>query len=139
MRMAFQLAIKNGISHPFSDKKRNAGWKLFHKFMRRHSQLSLRRPQPTSAARAKRITPENVLKFFDIYEPLLEMVQFTRHCLYNCDETGLTVVQHKVCNAALLTGSPNKNKLTEDLEKKLPRKRRKRATRRRKLEKAKRN
>jgi hypothetical protein len=100
-RMAFQLAINNGISHPVSGKEKNSGWKWFHKFMRRHSQLSLRRPQPTSAARAKGFTPENVLKFFDIYEPLLEKVQFTRHRLYNCDETGLSVVQHKVCNAAM--------------------------------------
>jgi hypothetical protein len=27
--MAFQLAIMNGISHPFSGKDKKAGWKWF--------------------------------------------------------------------------------------------------------------
>jgi hypothetical protein len=124
--------------------------------MRRHPQLRLRKPQPTSAATANGFTPEDVLKLFDIYEPLLEKIQFSPHRLYNSDETGLSVVQHKVCRvvspkgkrqiaalasaergslvtvvtcmsaerrgssrcgaAVLLTSSPYKNKLTEDLE-----------------------
>jgi hypothetical protein len=83
-------------------KTKKAGWRLFHNFMRRHPQLSLRKPQPTSAARANGFTPENVLKFFDIYEALLEKIQFSPHRLYNSDETGLSVVQHKVCRVVSL-------------------------------------
>ncbi|PNF35874.1 hypothetical protein B7P43_G09441 [Cryptotermes secundus] len=40
--------------------------------MRQHSQLRLRKPQPTAAARSKGFLSENVLKISDIYEPLLE-------------------------------------------------------------------
>jgi hypothetical protein len=72
--------------------------------MRRHPQLSLRKPQPTSAARAEGFAPENVLRFFGIYEPLLEKIQFSPHRLYNSDETGLSVVQHKVCCVVSLKG-----------------------------------
>jgi hypothetical protein len=100
-RMAFQLAIKNEISNPFSGKEKKARWKWFHKFMRRHSQLSLRKPQPTSATRVKGFTPGKD----HIYEHLLEKIHFTPHRLYNCDETGLSVVQHKVCNEVSLKGT----------------------------------
>jgi hypothetical protein len=78
-RIAFQLAIKNDIPHPFSGKDKKAGWKWFHNFMHLHPQPSLRKPEPTSAARAKGFTPENVLKFF--YGPLLEKVQLYPHRL----------------------------------------------------------
>jgi hypothetical protein len=85
-------------------KTKKAGWKSFHNFMRRHPQLSVRKPQPTPAARAKGFTPQDVLKLFDIYEPLLVKIQLSPHHLYNSDETGLSVVQHKVCRVVSLKG-----------------------------------
>jgi hypothetical protein len=103
-RMAFQLAIKNEVSHPFSGKDKKAAWKWFHSFMRRHLQLRLRKPQPTSAATAKGFTLENDLKFFDICEPSLEKMQFSARRRYNSDETGLSVVQHKVRSMVSLKG-----------------------------------
>jgi hypothetical protein len=45
--------------------------------MRRHSLLSIKKPQPVSAAKAEGITPEYILNFFDICEPLLEMSVFS--------------------------------------------------------------
>jgi hypothetical protein len=38
--------------------------------------LSIRTPQGISAARVKAFTPENVAKFFDIYEPIAAMVDY---------------------------------------------------------------
>lgn len=95
--MAFELAIKNYLAHPFSVQQGNAGWKRLRNFICRHPELSLCKPQATSAARINRFTKENVAKFFDIFEPVLQLFKFSPHHLINCDETGLTVVQHKVC------------------------------------------
>jgi hypothetical protein len=54
--------------------KKKVEWKWFHSFVCQHSQPSLGKPQLTPAARAKGSMPENVLKFFDMYEPLLEKI-----------------------------------------------------------------
>lgn len=43
----------------------------------------------------KAFTPENVAKFFDIYEPIAAMVDHKAHRIFNVDETGITTVQHK--------------------------------------------
>jgi hypothetical protein len=78
--MAFQPTIKNDTSRPFSGKdKKKGGWKWFHNFVPRHPPLSLPKPQATPTAREKGFTPENDLKFFYIYEPLLEKIQFSQH------------------------------------------------------------
>ncbi len=62
-RLAFQLAMTNGISHPFSLKSMSAGKKWLKAFPRRHPQLSFRRPQRISVARAKAFTEENIAQF----------------------------------------------------------------------------
>jgi hypothetical protein len=97
----YQGCQENGISYPFSGNDNKAGWKWFHNFMRRHSQLNLRKRQPTSASRAKVFTPESVT-FFPIYEPLLEEIHFSSRGLYNSDETGLSVVERKLCSVVTL-------------------------------------
>jgi len=48
-RMALQLAIKNNIKHPFNDIM--AGKKWFFSFLKRHPNLSIRKPEKTSFAR----------------------------------------------------------------------------------------
>ena len=40
-RMAFQLAIRNGLKHPFNQEKSAAGKKWFLPFLKRHPVLSL--------------------------------------------------------------------------------------------------
>ncbi|KAJ4435306.1 hypothetical protein ANN_17916 [Periplaneta americana] len=102
--MAFQLASLNGLKHPFSKNDEAAGWKWLHSFLRRHQELSLRKPQSTSMARIRGFNQENVIKFFDIYEPLMNIINHSPNRLYNCDETGLTVVQHKVNKVVSLKG-----------------------------------
>lgn len=94
-RLAFQLAEKNGIAHPFSKKSESAGRKWVKNFLRRNPQLAVRSPQGLSFARAKHFTLEAVAKFFDIYEPAMEKIKHQPHRIYNCDETGISIVQHK--------------------------------------------
>ena len=103
-KMAFHLAEKNGLKHPFPEKNKSAGWKWLRSFMKRHPRLSLRKPQATSVKRIKGFTKENVKRFFDLYEPLLNLVNHNPCRVYNCDETGLTVVQHKTSKVLSLKG-----------------------------------
>lgn len=60
--------------------------------------------QATSAARVKGLTPEAVASFFGISEPLMQHTNFSLHYLFNCSETGLTVVQHKVPEVISMKG-----------------------------------
>ncbi|KAJ4432748.1 hypothetical protein ANN_21386 [Periplaneta americana] len=94
--MAFQLAFMNGLNNPFSKNDEATGRKWLHSFLRRHQELSLRKPQSTPMARIRGFNQENVIGFFfDIYEPLMNIVNHSPNRLYNCDETDLTVIQHK--------------------------------------------
>ena len=55
-------------------------------------------------ARLKGFTRKNVNKFFDMYEPLLDLINHQATRVYNCDETGLTVVQYKTRKVVALKG-----------------------------------
>ncbi|KAJ8951920.1 hypothetical protein NQ314_007628 [Rhamnusium bicolor] len=49
--IAYQLAVKNGIRHPFSEQTKLARKDWLTGFHKRHPELSLRSPEATSAAR----------------------------------------------------------------------------------------
>lgn len=102
--MAYQLAKRNDLKNPFSDESRQAGKKWLKNFMKRQKQLSVRTPQGLSYVRAKGFTEDAVNKFFDIYEPVLEKINHSPSRVYNCDETGITVVQHKHTKVVGLKG-----------------------------------
>lgn len=93
--MAFQLAISNNLKHPFNVSKKSAGKKWLRAFLHRHPELSIRTPQATSAARIKGFNPEAINSFLDIYESEMEKIKYSPYRIYNVDETGITVVQHK--------------------------------------------
>lgn len=92
--LAYQLAIRNGLKHPFSSEKTSAGKKWLRCFLRRHPMLSFRKPQSITVARAQAFTRENVNRFFDILKPELEKIEYRPNRVFNVDETGVTVVQH---------------------------------------------
>lgn len=77
--MAFQLAIKNNIKHPFSLSEASAGKKWLRGFIRRHPELSVQTPQDVSAARIKGFNPDVVKSFFDLYEPEMAKIKFSPH------------------------------------------------------------
>ncbi|KAK9679715.1 Transposase IS4 [Popillia japonica] len=85
---AFQLAIRNNLKHRFSKNQERAGYKWLRSFLKKHPELTFRRPQGLSTARIKGFTEENVNLFFKILEPAMEKVKFNPCRIYNIDETG---------------------------------------------------
>jgi hypothetical protein len=62
-RMAFQLAIRNGLKHPFNQEKSAAGKKWLRPSLKRYPVLSLRIPEVFSADGVKGFTSDNVERF----------------------------------------------------------------------------
>lgn len=102
--MAFKIASMNGIKHRFSKTSELAGRKWLKGFFRRNPTISVRQPQGLSFSRAKGFNPEDVAKFFELYDPCLQQIKNNPSRLYNCDETGITVVQHKHSKVVALKG-----------------------------------
>ncbi|XP_072392413.1 uncharacterized protein [Diabrotica undecimpunctata] len=103
-KLAYQLAIRNNLSHPFSEIDGNAGKKWLRNFLRRHPNLSIKKPQKISKNRIKGFTPENINRFFDILEPAMNKINFNPLRVYNVDETGITIVQSKIARVITLKG-----------------------------------
>ena len=89
-QLAFDYAAENGI-RGFSEQKKTAGWYWVQGFLQRHNQLSLRRPEALSTARAMGMNRPLVQKWFGGYEDLLDELGI-RHVpshIWNCDESGV--------------------------------------------------
>lgn len=110
--LAFQLAVKNNISHPFSLLKQTAGRDWLRLFLRRHPSLSFRQPTGTSMARVKGFTRENVDYFYDLLEKEMNANNFEPGNIYNVDETGISVVPAKMPKVLGLKGKKQIGALT---------------------------
>lgn len=110
--LAYQLAIQNNINHPFSNNTFMAGKKWLNNFLKRHPALALRKPEATSLARIKGFTKENVESFYTILGKELEKVNFNPCKVFNVDETGITIVQHKQTKIIGMKGKKQVSKLT---------------------------
>jgi hypothetical protein len=62
---------------------------------KRNFQPTVRTLQDSFHVRVKGFSPENVCKFFEIYEPEFRKFNPHKHRFFSVDETGSTVVQHK--------------------------------------------
>ncbi|XP_072398344.1 uncharacterized protein [Diabrotica undecimpunctata] len=69
-------------------------------------------PQGMSCARVKYFTPENVSKFFDLYEPEYFKLINSAQRTFNVEETGLTIVQHKHSKVISMRGKKQVSSLT---------------------------
>ncbi|GFO36577.1 tigger transposable element-derived protein 6-like protein [Plakobranchus ocellatus] len=92
--MAYDLAIRNSKRVPDSWCTQKSDGKDWLKgFKSRHSQLSIRTPEPTSIARATAFNKTNVGPFFDKLKQLYEELSLTPERIYNVDETALSTSQ----------------------------------------------
>jgi hypothetical protein len=89
---AFQLANCNSIPHPFSVEKNSAGSKWF---LKKHSELSLRKTQPLSIAGINGFTRENGAKFFPVLKSELERIKYLASALVNAYRAGVMIVEHR--------------------------------------------
>lgn len=89
--LAFQLAERNNMKHPFNAAAKSAGRDWVKGFLTRNPTLTIRKPESTSVARAMGFNKVAVDKFFDLLESQLDKFKFTGDRIFNCDETGLTV------------------------------------------------
>ncbi|XP_062560612.1 uncharacterized protein LOC134224952 isoform X2 [Armigeres subalbatus] len=102
--LAFELAEKNKIPHPFNKKKKMAGCEWMAGFLKRNPKLSFRKPEPTSAARARGFNKVSVNAFFDMYEAALRKKNFRPERIYNVDETAISTVPPNKKKIAALKG-----------------------------------
>lgn len=110
--LAYQLAVKNNIPHHFNNESKMAGKDWVTGFKERHPELTLRKPEKTSAARAQAFNRPNVMKFFNILGDVQEKHLHPPHRVYNVDETGLLTVQSKSSKVFALRGRRQVGSLT---------------------------
>ncbi|XP_048487698.1 uncharacterized protein LOC125490998 [Plutella xylostella] len=81
-----------------------AGMDWLYGFLRRHPELSLRLPEPTSVARAMGFNRVNVSKFFALLIELQDKYKFGPTKIFNVDETGIMTVPKKKSKVLSLKG-----------------------------------
>lgn len=91
--LAFDYAKKLNLNVPGWEEKKQAGIEWFRGFMKRHPNLSIRKPEATSLARATSFNKENVSQFFTHLRTVLDQFKFEPRQIWNMDETGVTTVQ----------------------------------------------
>ena len=110
-RLAYEIAERTGISHPFSREKKMAGKEWLRGFLARYPSLSIREPQGTSLARVLGFTRSKVNEFFTICKDLLATTHATPSRIWNMDETGISVV-HKPAKILATKGARQVSKVT---------------------------
>ena len=92
-RLAFEVAERRGVSNPFSKENRLAGEDWLSLFMKRHPELSLRQPVPTSINRMLGFRRKEVSLFFQNIEQEVKVFSINGTRIFNVDESGLSTVQ----------------------------------------------
>ena len=94
-RLAYRYCEVNKIQHNFNRTSQCAGEDWIVGLMRNNPQLSLRKPERTSLARAAGFNKEKVSRFYDAYESIVYTstgeIQIPPSRIFNADETGFTV------------------------------------------------
>lgn len=91
-KLAYDLAEKNELQHPFSRTTKLAGKAWLSNFLKRNPKLAFRKPEATSAARARGFNKISVSAFYDLLEASLMNPKFTADRIFNADETGVCTV-----------------------------------------------
>ena len=83
-KLAYEVACAYGFS-AFSDEKKAANKTWYYNFTKRHPELRLRTPEPTSMARTKGFNRNDVDDFFEKYCELIDEHGITVEKIYNVD------------------------------------------------------
>lgn len=95
-KVAYQMAKVNNVTIPDSwEREKMAGKEWLRSFKKRHLDLSIKKPEACSLARATAFNRETVKSFFDnLNIAMSRHPSFSTGCrLYNLDETATTTVQ----------------------------------------------
>lgn len=92
-RLAFQFAEKNGIKNNFNKESKKAGQEWLAGFRQRNKDISLRKPEATSAARAQAFNRPQVERFFTVLQEIVDKNKIRPFRMYNVDESALSTVQ----------------------------------------------
>jgi hypothetical protein len=91
-KLAFEFAEKLHIPHTFDSNAKMAGEDWMGCFLKRHPELAIRKPEPTSIGRAVGFNKPQVDIFYENLRTLIEKNNPTAHKIWNVDESGLTTV-----------------------------------------------
>ena len=92
--LAYECAINSDITIPQSWRdNKSAGVDWFNLFMKRHPNLSVRKPEATSLSRATRYNESNVNGFFSKLNDVMDRYKFEGKDIWNVDKTEVTTVQ----------------------------------------------
>lgn len=92
-KLAYEYAKALKVKYPVNwDENKMAGLEWMRKYRERNSNLSLRKPENTSAARSFAFNKTAVTEFFNNLTNVLERYNFTAERIFNFDESGVSTV-----------------------------------------------
>lgn len=95
-KLAFRFAQKVEADYPANwDDAGKATRDWYYAFVKRHGRLSLLKPTPTSANRAKGFNKQNVYYFFNLLKSALDEHPYLPNRIWNADESGFPTVPTK--------------------------------------------
>jgi hypothetical protein len=92
-RLAYHFAEANNIKHRFDKELNMAGHDWLELFLKRHPEISLRKPEGTSQNRISAFNKTEVDRFFNNLLTVIEKNKFPESRIFNVDETGISTVQ----------------------------------------------
>jgi hypothetical protein len=92
-RLAYQFAEANNIKHRFDKELNMAGHDWLELFLKRHPEISIRKPEGTSQNRISAFNKTEVDRFFNNLLTVIEKNKFPESRIFNVDETGISTVQ----------------------------------------------
>lgn len=111
LKLAYDLAENLGLKHRFNIEKKMAGKDFYISFMKRHPELSYRKPQSTSLMRCVGFNKPQVERFFNQLKTMIEKHKFRPSRIFNADETGVSSV-HENEKVITMKGKRQVGKMT---------------------------
>lgn len=111
--LAYKLAERYNLKHSFNKEKMIAGYDWFYKFLQRNPDISVRKAEGLSLARAQGLTREDADAYFNLLKTILldNGLMDKPANIYNVDETGLPL-NNKPGYVLAAKGSKDVHKVT---------------------------